>query len=218
MKKLSLPITIAVILVVGYLVFTARPADNQNGTVIQSPPPNTSEVGCDDMFSSGEFIISKSTREGYCDVTVPLAGYKTIGYSLSYPEGWTVRLAGAEGMNLFFNEGINSGTKKGLFLQLTLTDLPLEQADKATYNFEWSGADPLVSPEESIQSKRIETIGDKQVLTLITSEGDLYLNRYFLLKKRNEYTTLYMLRSEDSKSDYEDRDYIEFLNIVREII
>ena len=39
MKKLTVPLTIVLILVVGYLVFTVRPADNQNGTTVQPPPP-----------------------------------------------------------------------------------------------------------------------------------------------------------------------------------
>lgn len=47
MKKLSLPIIIVAILVVGYLVFTARPADNQNGTVVQSSPTPTNGAPID---------------------------------------------------------------------------------------------------------------------------------------------------------------------------
>jgi len=48
MKKLSLPITIVVILVVGYLVFFARQANDQNGTVVQQPPVNGTTIDTSD--------------------------------------------------------------------------------------------------------------------------------------------------------------------------
>jgi len=38
MKNLKLPLVIIVILVVGYLVLTAKQADNQNGITVQPPP------------------------------------------------------------------------------------------------------------------------------------------------------------------------------------
>jgi hypothetical protein len=121
--------------------------------------------------------VRQSDRVGWCQVELPLSGYKTIGYSLIYPENWIVTLAGPEGMNLIFD----TENGRSVFVQLTNTELPLENADEATYGYEMSGPDPLVDPGESQISKEIHTIGGKQALLMLSSKSDITIRRYFLL-------------------------------------
>ena len=175
---------------------------------------DTVQPPCTSALNTDKISIKKSEKSGWCELEVPLRNYRTFGYRLMYPEEWSVRLAGAEGMNLLFNEGIRSGKNQQVFLQLTLTNLPLENADQATYSFEGYGPEPLVDSDELVQEKSIETIGDKQVLKLITSKEDEGLVRYFLRYK----STLYMFEIVTPVSDFNNDDHKQLLQLVEEMI
>jgi hypothetical protein len=159
-------------------------------------------------------VLESSRRSGWCEVSLPLIGYKTVGYRLRYPAGWVITLAGAEGMNLLFDASINSKKNQRVFVQLTETDLPLKQADKATYGFEMSGPDPLVGADENQISRALQVIGDKQVLVLITSKSDLSIKRYFTLHNG----TLYMFEIETPAADIGTSEYTELAAQVEEMI
>jgi hypothetical protein len=147
-------------------------------------------------------------------VSLPLNGYTTIRYSLRYPTGWVVTLAGAEGMNLRFDAQTYSGKDQEVFIQLTRTDLPLEQADQAMYGFELAGPYPLVGVDERQINRTTQTIGDKLVLALITSQNDLSIKRYFTLHRG----TLYMFEIETPSRNFGDRENAELLARVEEMI
>lgn len=158
-----------------------------------------------------DLIFITSIEHGdWCEMKLPLSGYKTIGYSLIYPENWIVRLAGAEGMNL----GFDKANGQSLFIQLTTTELPLEKADEAAYVYEMSDPDPLVEPGESQISKVIQTIGDRQVLVLLSSKGDISIRRYFLLHSG----TLYMFEIKTPTVDLATDETRELVEDVEEMI
>ena len=158
--------------------------------------------------------VKPSQRDGWCEVSLPLNSYKTIGYGLRYPAGWVITLAGAEGMNLRFDTSASSEKNQGVFVQLAMTDLPLEQADKATYGFEMAGPDPLVGADESQISRAVQTIGDKQVLVLITSKSDQSIKRYFTLHSG----TLYMFEIKTPPANFGEGEIAELSVQVEEMI
>ena len=127
-----------------------------------------------------------------------------------FPFWWTVHPTGAEGMNLIFE------TDKGheIFVQLTTTNLPLEQADEATYSFERSGPDPLVNPDESQVSKKIQNVGDKKVLVLITTNSDQTIKRYFMIHNG----TLYMFEVKMSEKNFDAEESMVLFLQIEEII
>ena len=120
----------------------------------------------------GRLSIELSDRDGWCK-----AALFDNWYSLLYPENWVLRFVGVEGLNLLFN------TPQGeeVFVQLVRFELPLEQADQATYSYEKLSPEPLVGADETTVSRAIQTIGESQVLTLLTRKGEVSINRYFLL-------------------------------------
>lgn len=135
--------------------------------------------------------VKPSTDQGYCELSMTLTGYTVSGYTLRYPEIWTVNTAGAEAMNLFFNKG----TDTEVFIQLTSSNLALEQADKATYSFESSEAIPLVDPDETEVSRKIEEVGGINTLRLLTSLDDQTVVRYFLTHVEGDKTSVYMFKT-----------------------
>ena len=213
----------------GILGSTRTPTDTPKSTNVSYPlktlsmteiasqnftSTNTMEPPCNSSLTSEKIIIKKSQKTGWCELEVPLRGYRTFGYRLIYPQEWSVRLAGAEAMNLLFNEGVLSGKNQQVFLQLTLTDLPLEKADQATYSFERLDPDPLVDPDELVKEKSIDTIGHKQALKLISIKENQALVRYFLRYK----TTLYMFEIVTPLSDVNNDDYNKLLQSVEEMV
>lgn len=137
------------------------------------------------------FKVKPSTEHGLCELSMMLKGYKVSGYTVQYPELWNVSAAGAEAMNIYFNKG--SDTE--VFIQLTSSNLALEQADKATYSFESSGAIPLVDPDEVEISRKIEDIGGIKALRLLTSLDDQTVVHYFLTHAEGDKTSVYMFRT-----------------------
>lgn len=94
-------------------------------------------------------------------------------------------------MNVYFNKG--SDTE--VFIQLTSSNLALEQADKATYSFESSEEIPLVDPDETEISRKIEEVGGIKTLRLLTSLDDTTVVRYFLTHAQGDKTSIYMFKT-----------------------
>ncbi len=178
---------------------------------ISGCPTNPEQAG---VIAQAHLVVESSRRSGWCEVSLPLNGYKTVGYSLRYPAGWIITLAGAEGMNLHFDAKTSSGKNPRVFVQLAATDLPLKQADKATYGFEMSGPGPLVGADENQISRALQVIGDKQVLVLATSKGDLSIKRYFTLHGG----TLYMFEIETPAADIDTSEHAKLATQVEEMI
>lgn len=186
------------------------PIDTATPTVSATDVPQRCTNPLQTVYVNDLIFTEPADRDGWCKVKLPLIGYKTIGYTLIYPEDWIVTLAGAEGMNLLFD------TERGqrVFVQLTTTELPLERADEATYGFEMAGPEPLVAPDESQISKAIQNIGDKRVLVLLTSKGDISIRRYFLLHNG----TLYMFEIKVPKVDLDTDEIVELVADVEEMV
>ncbi|HLC04338.1 MAG TPA: hypothetical protein VJK02_14985 [Anaerolineales bacterium] len=169
-----------------------------------------------------EISIRPSDSVGWCELSLPLKDYVSVGYSLVYPANWTVRVAGAEAMNLLFNEGVEAGTSQEVFLQLAVTYLTLEQADQATYGFESSGPEPLLGPSETVTRRTIGTIGDKQVLVVRSSVEGFSLRRWFLLYRpqdaEEDYSTLYMFQVRTPTAISTTVEYAELLGILERMI
>ncbi len=170
---------------------TPCPFDQRETIIPAKLPPSLyaewCRTGCplrQDRF----MVIKPSSEKGWCEASFPLTGYKTIGFDFKFPLWWTVRPVGPEGMNLLFE----TDTGQKVFLQLTITNLPLERADEATYGFERSGPEPLVDPDEIRVSKTLQRIGDKDVLVLVTRKQEKAIKRYFLIHR----DTLYMFEVE----------------------
>ena len=103
------------------------------------------------------------------------------GYCFSYPTKWTINMVGAAGTNVAFNQGAaaTGTTEQTLYIELAQNS-SLENADKAVATYEES-ASPLVDPSEKVLKKQIETIGDKQVLLLLTDMNGINFYRYFIV-------------------------------------
>lgn len=204
-------------------VGTTAPTDSPATQLTVVPAATaTAPVGpCSISSSSPDVQTRPSSRANWCGIVLPLEGYKVAGYSLAYPEDWTVRVAGVEGTNLMFNEG-NSRAPWQVFVGLTMTDLPLERAGEATYGYERSGPEPLVAPEETILDKRLANLGGRPVLVLSTSRDDLSIRRYFLLYQAGEgklyRSTLYMFEVRIPRSEAGTGKYVDFLRLVEEVV
>jgi len=150
-----------------------------------------------------DMIVKPASSDGWCEVTL----LRTIVYSLTYPEGWMVALAGVEGMNLRFNT-------QGLFVQVIKTNLPLEQADEATYSYEMSPELPLVDSDENQISKSMQMVGNYQSLVLLTSKDDITIKRYFI---KHNYT-LCMFQIKIPTEEIETDDIKELISHVEQMI
>ena len=134
-------------------------------------------------------VVVPSVEEGWCELFGSL--FHGPNYAMPFPRGWTVRLAGAEGINLMFNEESEALSALPLFVQMTgvSASLPLDQVDRATYGFEMSPEEPLVDSTETILEKRIATVGSREgrnVLFLVTRQGDHMIRRYFVKHDQTE--------------------------------
>lgn len=152
---------------------------------LASPVPPATLAQCplhpEQMQFQAGLSLKPSEQEGWCEVILPLPYHATIGYGLRYPAGWTVAVVGAESMNLGFTLGPMEFQPHDVAILLTLSELPLERADEATYGFEQSPPAPFVAPDEIEVSRAIRTIGDKEVLMLRTTQEASTIQRYFLL-------------------------------------
>ena len=189
-----------------------------NGTQEQITPSLKVEKEDSQDCSSGYdadaeylFYMSKqSSVSELCTFHLFLDGYTVTGYSIDYPKNWKYRVVGAEASNVIFNEGINTGSNQELFIQVTATNLPLGQVDTATYGFEGRDTETLVNKNEKILSKKIEKIGENEVLNLLTEFEGKTIQRFFILKSEKNYSSLYMFAF-ISNND-------EFVNLVRALV
>lgn len=136
---------------------------------------------------------------GMCTIEVPLADYKSIGYSLSFPSDWSVRRAGAEDMNLLFNESVHNGSLQEIFLELTTSDLPFDEIYKSVYTYE-STSEPLIPSTETVTSTLEMDMLGKRVLKVETDNN--LVDRYFLAKSDDEYQTVYMFEISYGEGTY----------------
>lgn len=177
---------------------TSRPSPVRPTPTITVPPQplllpivEPTRTPCNSSSYNLGLAVFPSKRQGWCEAYLPLRGYRGDGYSLQFPEGWTVRLGGAEAMNLVFNENSQDSSVLPLFIQRTgISDITLENLDSAVYGFEMSRAKPLVSPSEQRLEKKTVTVGSTEgvnVLWLRTLDQDYEIQRYFLpfQSKRN---------------------------------
>ncbi len=160
---------------------------------------------------SQDSYIQTSTQAGWNFIFVSDARY-----CLLYPSDWQVRVAGAYGNNLMFNEPIATGTRQMVFLQGAYGGFPLEQADKST-----AGAGdgeipaPLVDPAETIIHKEIETIGNKQVLFESSKNGTTIINRYFLGEKG---VAAHVFQSSVPGAFASSANYATFLSTLKQVV
>ena len=161
--------------------------------------------------------IEASEHTGFCKLSVLGSGTNVNGYSIIYPEAWLVRLAGAEAVNLIFNEG----TDRKIFLGLVPNEgapFDLENVDTASYGFEMQEAKPLVDPNEVIIIKEIKVVADKQILYLKTSLNDITIQRYFLLRQNSKSQIIYMFELNMLNADHPSEEEIELLAMVEDLI
>lgn len=144
--------------------------------------------------------------ESAIKVTVPLEGYKVSGYSLLYPNNWTARIAGAEGMNFLFNES----KPDEIFLQLTTSEYALSDSYKAEYGFEGTATEPLIDTVNGkVIQKRIIKIQGKDVMIMDVKYTD-NIKRYYLLIHQGEiFNTLYVFSVENNKENKDTIDALE---------
>lgn len=159
-----------------------------------TPPHAPCPKTMSDLYS-----LRPSNYPLWCEIFLPLKDYSVSGYHLLFPSVWTVRIAGAEGMNLLFNEG----KKSEVFLQVTETTLPLEQATQATDSFESRGPMLLIDPQEKIITKILLSIGDKHVLRVSTTKEDQTYVRYFLKHTKNDQQAFYVFRIQQDDQELE---------------
>ena len=194
-SKLFLILGLIVALVAGLAYYLSEQNHNTQTSQLNNIPLNTQQSSKCEEQGGNLFSTKQSQEDGWCELSLPLIGYSYTGYTMRYPDSWNVRIAGAEGMNLYFNKGVYTGNAQELFIGITRTKLPLEQADKSTYSFEQSAASLLVDPTEQVVSKTIENVGDKQVLHLVTEQDSHPIHRYFLLHQESEDATVYMFKT-----------------------
>jgi SanA protein len=205
-------------------VGTPLPAPTKPAPVVETPLPATPTVPAASAGGacglSPNLVVTVSAqpsgREGWCQIWLPQPGY-----GLNYPQGWTVRVAGAEGMNLLFNEGMNSGAQRELFIQVTTGDLPLERADEATYGYELYEPEPLVDPDETIVSKSVETIGEHQALVLLSTRDGVSIKRYFLVhagRFSRPENGIYVFVVKAPEQDAGTGAYQSFLGVIDELV
>jgi hypothetical protein len=190
--------------------------------VVVAPPPTFNLGKCASMtptstanilnteFASGGFsqdlYTQTSTVKGWNFAIHPGS------YCLLYPSDWTIGAVGAYGQNLKFNESIATGTRQFLFMEVADGHgLALDQLDKASYSTEGSRPDPLVNPAETILQKKIETIGDKQVLFETNKIGNSVITRYF-------FSNVVMFQSSISEDLASSTAYADFLSNVVKIV
>lgn len=174
------------------------------------PPPQFDQwcnTGCplrQDQF----MVITTSENAGRCNGVFPRDSFSL---SFTFPTWWMVHSVGAFSQNLLFE------TDKEQEILLILernTGLPLEQADETKYYFAPDHPYYLVALKEQRISKEIQTIGDKEALVLVTTDGNLSIKRYFVINE----STLYIVEIKIPKLSYDDEETKMLFLQVEEII
>jgi hypothetical protein len=153
--------------------------------------------------------IKNATQVGLCEVTVSLEYHEVAGYKITIPDDWFCQIVGVASNNLY----CRSLNNQEVFLQSLITELPIAQADEAVSVFqegEGNWSDPIVGTNEKRISRELLTIGDKQVLKLLTQDKDSFLLRYFI----ENQNSLYVLMSE--MKDLDDQESKRIVIILEE--
>ena len=183
------------------------PLPERQGVALPTTRNTKQETGCVVTDSWGSFTVIH-LNNGSCRAVFPLPGYSVSSYEFNYPDDWSVRVAGAQAMNLGFNESIDN---KKWFLFLAKTQLPLEEAYRATSEYEGASS-KYFEESETIASKKVETYGDNKVLNLVTTdEKGTTMQKYFILEDEGEYSTVYIF-------DLEDNNDPEFISEFQEVL
>ena len=153
---------------------------------------------CGDL-SYRDVQIKNASQAGLCNITVPLDGH-LAGYNISLPDNWFCRVVGVASNNL----ACISDSNQQIFLQTLMTDLPITQADEAVSVYQEGGgysSDPIVENDEKKVSRELVTIGDKQVLKLLTSQKDSFILRYIMKSEDSLYVLKFEMKDpEDQES------------------
>lgn len=182
------------------------PASSEKAVITSTTEPTENETVCVTNTKGFFTLIPLHNKE--CRLVFPLLGYNVSSYEFNYPENWSVRVAGAEGMNLVFNE---KGKDKVWAIYLTTTKLPLSESYKATYGFELGPTTAYIQENEVIQSKKIENYGENQVLSLLTDENGIKRQKYFILKNNGDYSSVYVF-------DLKENSDPEFISAIQNVL
>jgi hypothetical protein len=154
---------------------------------------------CGDL--SNELIqIRNASQVGLCDVTLRLEEHEAGGYNVMLPNNWFCKVVGVASNNL----RCFSGDNQEIFLQSLVTELPVTQADEAISVFqegEGHFSDPIVETDEKKISRELVTIGDKQVLKLLTSQKDSFILRYFVKSEGSLYVLTFEMKDPDDQEN-----------------
>lgn len=146
--------------------------------------------------------IKNSSQTGLCDVSVLLDYYEVDAYSITLPDNWFCSVVGAASNNL---RCISDSNQK-LFLQSLTSELPITQAGEAVSIFQEGGgywSNPIVEADELQLSQELVTIGDKQVLKLVTSQKDSFILRYFMKRDDSLYVLRFEMKDPDAQENRE---------------
>lgn len=188
------------------------PSETVSPTPILSISPTTINSSCSSQYPPELMTIETSEHTGFCKLSV--SGSNLNGYSIIYPETWLVRLAGAEAVNLIFNEG----TDREIFLGLISNEnalFDLENVDKVSYGFEMQEAKSLVDPNEVVISKEIKIVADKQILRLKTSLNYTTIQRYFLLRQNSKSQVIYVFELKMLNATHSSEEQLELLECLK---
>jgi hypothetical protein len=118
-----------------------------------------------------------------------------LKYRVVLPDDWYCNVAGA------FAHNLSCVTAHGqrIFIRFVVSDLPLANADESIQTIrEGDGifSEPVVEPGEERVEREILTIGEKQVLSLLTRQNDdTFALRYFI--KNNDNLYVFIVESKD---------------------
>lgn len=135
--------------------------------------------------------IGSIGKNNSCNVDVPIE--ESLSYRLLYPQDWKIRLAGAAGVNLFFNEN----TPESIFVQVVPAELPLDQSEKAIARFEMA-SDPIINSGESIISKKMSRVGEKSLFLVDTTQANVKYVYYFLQISSSKNKWLFVFKIQDN--------------------
>ncbi len=124
------------------------------------------------------------------------------GYKIEYPNSWTFRVWGINATNAIFNEGQVSPVSRQLLVHVVATRLPIEEVDRADYNYDGYKPSPIVDSRENILNREIKELGKKKVLSLETELRGENIRRYFVLRERSGISSLYVFVFNNDEKDF----------------
>lgn len=142
---------------------------------------------CGDLLTN-YIEIKSATYDGQCDVLMPKR------YAIILPDNWYCNAVGV------FAHNLSCVTAYGqkIFIQSTISELPLEIVDETIAVFQEGGGhweDPVVQPDEQKIEREIKIFGNKQVMRLLSKQDDLFILRYFVKDSDNLYILIVELNN-----------------------